>query len=221
MTVHLVGAGPGDPELLTVKAMRLLMKADVIVYDRLVSQEILNMAPPWAEMINVGKDPNGLRTTQERINEILIDRGAVFETVVRLKGGDPFVFGRGGEEAIAVEAAGIAVTVVPGITSSIAAPAAAGIPVTHRSVHHAGRAHGRSTSRPDPHSPARCGNAGRHASRHRRLCQHATPRSPPHDAGRTRGNPGSQPGRDRYRRGRRLASDHRHLRTRYFFSSNY
>ena len=134
MTVHLVGAGPGDPELITVRAFRLLARADVIVYDRLVSPEILEMAAPWAEMINVGKDPNGARTTQDQINEILIDRGHHHDTVVRLKGGDPFVFGRGGEEAIALEAHGIEVTVVPGITSSIAGPAMAGIPVTHRNV---------------------------------------------------------------------------------------
>ena len=132
MTVHLVGAGPGDPELITVKALRLLSRADVVVHDRLVSPEILAMAAPWAERIDVGKDPNGKRTTQDDINAILIDRGRHHETVVRLKGGDPFVFGRGGEEAIALEAAGVDVTVVPGITSSIAGPAMAGIPVTHR-----------------------------------------------------------------------------------------
>lgn len=134
MTVHLIGAGPGDPDLITVKALRLLSQADVVVHDRLVSQEILAMAPPWAEMMDVGKDPNGARTSQERINQILIERGRTADTVVRLKGGDPFVFGRGGEEAIALQAAGVAVSVVPGITSSIAAPAAAGIPVTHRGV---------------------------------------------------------------------------------------
>lgn len=134
MTVHLVGAGPGDPELITVKALRLLSRADVVVHDRLVSSEILDMAAPWAELIDVGKDPNGARTTQEQINAILIDRGSKHATVVRLKGGDPFVFGRGGEEALALEAAGIDVTVVPGITSSIAGPAMAGIPVTHRNV---------------------------------------------------------------------------------------
>ncbi|MCL4125252.1 UNVERIFIED_CONTAM: hypothetical protein GTU68_029257 [Idotea baltica] len=134
MTVHLVGAGPGDPELITVKALRLLARADVVVYDRLVSAEILAMAAPWTELINVGKDPNGARTTQDQINAILIDRGNRHDTVVRLKGGDPFVFGRGGEEAIALEAAGIDVAVVPGITSSIAGPALAGIPVTHRNV---------------------------------------------------------------------------------------
>ncbi len=132
MTVHLVGAGPGDPELLTLKAARLLGSADVIVHDRLVSAEILGMAAPWAELVDVGKDPNGRRTTQERINEILIERGRCHDTVVRLKGGDPFVFGRGGEEAIALQGAGVAVEVVPGITSSIAGPAMAGVPVTHR-----------------------------------------------------------------------------------------
>jgi len=134
MTVHLVGAGPGDPELITVKALRLLSRADVVVYDRLVSPEILDMAAPWAEMINVGKDPNGARTTQDQINAMLIDRGRRYETVVRLKGGDPFVFGRGGEEALALESHGISVVVVPGITSAIAGPAMAGIPVTHRNV---------------------------------------------------------------------------------------
>ena len=134
MTVHLVGAGPGDPELLTLKAARLLGSADVVVHDRLVSPEILSMAAPWAELVNVGKDPNGRRTSQERINEILINRGRCHSTVVRLKGGDPFVFGRGGEEATALEDAGLRVAIVPGITSSIAGPAMAGVPVTHRGV---------------------------------------------------------------------------------------
>ena len=134
MTVYLVGAGPGDPDLITVKAWRLLTRADVVVADRLVSPEILAMAAPWAELVDVGKDPNGSRTKQDEINRILIDRGRRHETVVRLKGGDPFVFGRGGEEALALQAANIAVSVVPGITSSIAAPALAGIPVTHRNV---------------------------------------------------------------------------------------
>jgi uroporphyrin-III C-methyltransferase len=134
MTVHLVGAGPGDPDLITVKALRLLSRADAVIFDRLVSAEILDMAAPWAELINVGKDPNGARTTQDQINDILIDRGRTYDTVVRLKGGDPFVFGRGGEEAIALEAAGVDVSVVPGISSSIAGPAMAGIPVTHRNL---------------------------------------------------------------------------------------
>lgn len=134
MTVHLVGAGPGDPELLTLRAARLLAEADVLVFDRLVGAEILDMAAPWAERIDVGKDPNGRRTTQQAINEILVDRGRRHQTVVRLKGGDPFVFGRGGEEAIALRDAGVDVAVVPGITSAIAGPASAGIPVTHRTT---------------------------------------------------------------------------------------
>ena len=134
MTVHLVGAGPGDPELMTVKALRLMSQADVVVHDRLVSPEIVAMAAPWAEIIDVGKDPYGNHIPQHQINQILIDRGATHDTVIRLKGGDPFVFGRGGEEALALAAAGIAVAIVPGITSAIAAPALAGIPVTHRTV---------------------------------------------------------------------------------------
>ncbi len=134
MTVHLVGAGPGDPELLTIKAARLLASADVVVHDRLVANEILESIPPWSEVIDVGKDPNGDRVVQADINALLIDRGLRHDTVVRLKGGDPFVFGRGGEEIRVLEAAGIAVEVVPGISSSIAGPAAAGIPVTHRDM---------------------------------------------------------------------------------------
>lgn len=134
MTVHLVGAGPGDPDLLTLGAARLLGSADVVVHDRLVGPQILDMIAPWAERIDVGKDPNGRRTTQERINELLVDRGRRHRTVVRLKGGDPFVFGRGGEEAIALGRAGIAVEIVPGVTSAIAGAATAGVPVTHRGV---------------------------------------------------------------------------------------
>lgn len=134
MTVYLVGAGPGDPELLTMKAARLIQTADVIVYDRLVSPEILAMAPLWAEMVDVGKDPNGRRVEQDEINAILCNRGATSETVVRLKGGDPFVFGRGGEEFAALAVDGIDVEVVPGISSSVAGPALANVPVTHRGV---------------------------------------------------------------------------------------
>ena len=134
MTVHLVGAGPGDPELLTVRAARLLSRADVVVHDRLVSSGVLEQVAPWAEMISVGKDPNGHSTSQSEIIDILIDRGRRAGDVVRLKGGDPFVFGRGGEEALALAAAGVDVQFVPGISSSIAGPAAAGIPVTHRGV---------------------------------------------------------------------------------------
>jgi uroporphyrin-III C-methyltransferase len=134
MTVHLVGAGPGDPDLLTMRAVSLLSRADVVVHDRLVDDRILASAAPWAELVDVGKRPGSTRNGQDTINEVLADRGARFDTVVRLKGGDPFVFGRGGEEAEYLRARGIAVEVVPGVSSSIAAPAAAGIPVTMRGV---------------------------------------------------------------------------------------
>ena len=134
MTVHLVGAGPGDPDLLTLKAANLLARADVIVHDRLVDPRVLALAAPWAEFVDVGKTPGSPRNSQDEINEILIDRGRRFDCVVRLKGGDPFVFGRGGEEALALLSAGVDVTEVPGVSSSIAAPAAAGIPVTMRGV---------------------------------------------------------------------------------------
>lgn len=132
MTVYLVGAGPGDADLLTLRAARLLGCADVVIADRLVGPDILDMVAPWAERIDVGKDPYGKSVPQDEINRILIEQGARPGVVVRLKGGDPYVFGRGGEEAIALAAAGIDVEVVPGITSAIAGPAAAGIPVTHR-----------------------------------------------------------------------------------------
>lgn len=134
MTVYLVGAGPGNPDLLTIKAARLLAEAEVVVHDRLVSEQILEKVAPWAELINVGKDPNGERCSQQEINQILVEKGTIHRFVIRLKGGDPFVFGRGGEEAEAVSQAGIDVEIVPGITSAIAGPAAAGIPVTHRNV---------------------------------------------------------------------------------------
>ncbi len=134
MTVYLLGAGPGDPDLLTVKAARLLAAADAVVHDRLVSSEIVGLAPPWAELIAVGKDPDGPSVSQEQINSILVDRGRRLGVVVRLKGGDPFVFGRGGEECLALQAAGVAHEVVPGISSAMAGPAVAGVPVTHRSL---------------------------------------------------------------------------------------
>lgn len=134
MTVHLVGAGPGDPDLLTLRAARLLGDADVIIHDRLIGSEIFELAAPWAIRIDVGKNPNAKSTPQDEINRQLIAYGSKYDTVVRLKGGDPFVFGRGGEEALALADAGIDVEVVPGISSAIAAPAAAGIPVTHRNV---------------------------------------------------------------------------------------
>ena len=134
MTVHLVGAGPGDPELLTVRAVELLRQADAVVYDRLVDPAALDLAPPWAERICVGKAPGAPSPSQDEINAVLIDRGRRCSCVVRLKGGDPFVFGRGGEEASALRSAGIDVEIVPGVTAAVAAPAAAGIPVTLRGV---------------------------------------------------------------------------------------
>ena len=134
MTVHLVGAGPGDPELLTVRALNLLRQADTVLYDRLVDHAVLDLAPPWAELICVGKTPGAPSPSQDEINAVLVDRGRRFSCVVRLKGGDPLVFGRGGEEAAALLSAGIDVEIVPGVTSAIAAPAAAGIPVTMRGL---------------------------------------------------------------------------------------
>lgn len=134
MTVYLVGAGPGDPGLLTVRAVELLRRADVLVHDRLVAPAVLDRAPPWTERVNVGKTPGVTGPTQEEINSVLIERGRRFGCVVRLKGGDPFVLARGGEEAAALRAEGIEVEVVPGVTSALAAPAAAGIPVTMRGV---------------------------------------------------------------------------------------
>ncbi len=134
MTVYLVGAGPGDPGLVTVRGAELLQRADVVVYDRLASSTLLALAPAGAELITAGKAPGQVDLTQEQINQVLVDRGRTAGCVVRLKGGDPFVFGRGGEEAEALAAAGIAFEVVPGITSAIGAAAYAGIPVTHRGV---------------------------------------------------------------------------------------
>ncbi|HEX6310302.1 MAG TPA: uroporphyrinogen-III C-methyltransferase [Acidimicrobiia bacterium] len=132
MTVYLVGAGPGDPGLITVRGADALARADVVVYDRLVARSLLDLAPPGAERISVGKAPGRVEMSQPDINALLVERGSREGTVVRLKGGDPFVFGRGGEEADALAAAGVAFEVIPGITSAIAAPAYAGIPVTHR-----------------------------------------------------------------------------------------
>ena len=134
MTVYLVGAGPGDPGLLTVRGAELLAIADVVVYDRLASPHLLDLAPVAAERIDVGKAPGRVAMAQADIDRLLVERGQSGATVVRLKGGDPFVFGRGGEEAEALVAAGVPFEVVPGVTSAIAAPAYAGIPVTHRGL---------------------------------------------------------------------------------------
>jgi uroporphyrin-III C-methyltransferase / precorrin-2 dehydrogenase / sirohydrochlorin ferrochelatase len=134
--VALVGSGPGDPELITVKGWRLLTEADVVVADRLVPGLLLDELRPDVELVDASKIPYGPSRAQEEINQILVDRALAGKVVVRLKGGDPYVFGRGGEELLACAEAGVPVTVVPGVTSSIAAPAAAGIPVTHRGVAH-------------------------------------------------------------------------------------
>ena len=132
MTVYLVGAGPGDPGLLTVRAAGLLGAADVVIHDRLIDRRILGLAPPDAEIVDVGKRANHHPVPQAAIHEILVDRGRSRATVIRLKGGDPYVFGRGGEEAEALEAAGVGYEVVPGVSSFSAAAAAAGVPLTMR-----------------------------------------------------------------------------------------
>jgi uroporphyrin-III C-methyltransferase len=132
-TVYLVGAGPGDPRLLTLRGAELLQRADVVVYDRLTSPALLDLPPSRAELVDAGKASGG-GMPQGEINDLLVDRALADEEVVRLKGGDPFVFGRGGEEALACARAGVPFEVVPGVSSAIAAPAVAGIPVTHRGV---------------------------------------------------------------------------------------
>src|SRR5579859_7429649 len=130
--VYLVGAGPGDPDLITHKGLRCLRLADAVVYDRLVSPELLDEAPVRAERIFAGKKPGCHTMTQEQISGLLIAYARLGYSVVRLKGGDPFVFGRGGEEALALSAAGIPFEIVPGVSSAVAVPAYAGIPVTQR-----------------------------------------------------------------------------------------
>src|SRR6185503_1743745 len=134
--VALVGGGPGDPELITVRGRRLLAHAEVVVADRLAPQELLAELPPQVEVIDAAKIPYGRAMAQDAINEVLIDRDKAGKFVVRLKGGDPFVFARGYEEVLACADAGIPVTVVPGVTSAIGVPALAGVPVTHRAVTH-------------------------------------------------------------------------------------
>lgn len=129
----MVGAGPGDPDLLTIGGMRALSSADVVVHDRLVDDRLLDCAPAHAEIVAVGKCKGG-GWPQRDICALLIDRAVKGLHVVRLKGGDPFLFGRGGEEVIALRAAGVPVTVVPGVSSALAGPACAGVPVTHRGV---------------------------------------------------------------------------------------
>ncbi|MFI1716210.1 uroporphyrinogen-III C-methyltransferase [Streptomyces sp. NPDC053513] len=134
--VALVGGGPGDPDLITVRGRRLLAEADVVIADRLGPRDLLDELPPHVEVIDAAKIPYGRFMAQEAINNALIEHAKQGKSVVRLKGGDPFVFGRGMEEAQALAAEGIACTVVPGISSSISVPGAAGIPVTHRGVAH-------------------------------------------------------------------------------------
>ena len=131
MTVYLVGAGPGATDLLTVRAATILGRADVVVHDRLIDPEVLALSADGAELIDVGKRPGG-SSSQALINDLLVALGRRHGCVVRLKGGDPFVFGRGGEELEALSAAGIEAEVVPGISSAFAAPLAGAIPVTHR-----------------------------------------------------------------------------------------
>ncbi len=134
MTVWIVGVGPGDAELMTVKAARLLREADAVVHDRLIGADVLDGVSRFAERYDVGKSPGSPGPTQAEINRLLVDLGRRFETVVRVKGGDPFVFGRGIEEVRACEAAGVSASVVPGITSALAGPLAAGVSVTERGV---------------------------------------------------------------------------------------
>jgi len=133
-TIHLVGAGPGDPDLLTVKALRLIQSAQVVVYDRLVSAEIMALVPKSAVLIFVGKAPKCHTVAQERINEILIEQAIAGRDVVRLKGGDPLIFGRGSEEAAALRAQNIQVEYIPGITAAQGAASSTGVPLTHRGL---------------------------------------------------------------------------------------
>lgn len=133
-TVYLVGAGPGDPGLMTVRGLELLRRAEVVVFDSLVGEEVLREAPSTAEMLDVGKRGGRHKAEQSEINELLLEKAMQGRMVVRLKGGDPFLFGRGGEEAEHLRGHGVEVHVVPGVSASIAVPALAGVPVTHRTL---------------------------------------------------------------------------------------
>ena len=132
--VFIVGAGPGDPGLITVKGLQSIREADVILYDRLAPLGLVDEAPDFVELIDVGKAPKQHRRSQDEINALLVEKALEGKTVVRLKGGDPFVFGRGGEECLVLRQAGIEYEVIPGVSSAIAVPAYAGIPVTQRGV---------------------------------------------------------------------------------------
>ncbi|MDP1552544.1 MAG: uroporphyrinogen-III C-methyltransferase [Methanobacteriaceae archaeon] len=133
MVVHLIGAGPGDPELITLKAVKALKKAEVVIYDRLANEEILKHSPN-AKLIYVGKKAGEHSKSQNEINKILVDEAKKYQEVVRLKGGDPFVFGRGGEEVLALQNEDLEVDMIPGVTSAIGVPTTIGLPVTHRAV---------------------------------------------------------------------------------------
>jgi uroporphyrin-III C-methyltransferase len=132
--VFIVGAGPGDPRLITVRGVECLRMADVVVYDRLIDPSLLDKAPSQAKRVYVGKESGHHSLPQDKINEVLVEYASAGKTVVRLKGGDPFVFGRGGEEAAFLATKGIAFEIVPGVSSSVAVPELSGIPVTHRGI---------------------------------------------------------------------------------------